>query len=373
MRLLRGCLTLLLASAVWLGQATPAAALLGWSATGSHTAVQAGQQTVATIRVSNDNLLSLLGVDDIGCVHVNVGATFEIQSVTSSNGSWIGSHAGGLAVIHADSGGDRLNVGQSVTFSITALAKSAGSFPWSVRVIRDQDCDGSYISGTETITVNVAPAPTPAPTPTPTPVPTPTPRSTPTPMPTPTPTPLLPLPTLPLPSLPPPSIPLPLPLPLPGSTAPTPSPGVVPPSAAPASDEPDAAPSSTPTPSGTERGSRPPSSGAVPDGSLPELGGAPPGPGGGTADDAPATGFGGVPVTVDGRLFPIDSTTGDVGVEIGGIGFLANPVWAVPAATIAGPGLLVLLWLFLQAVGAAAWMPSVRRLRRDEDARTRSA
>jgi len=60
-------------------------------------------------------------------------------------------------------------------------------------------------------------------------------------------------------------------------------------------------------------------------------------------------------------------------VEIGGIGFLANPVWAVPAATIAGPGLLVLLWLFLQTVGAAAWMPSVRRLRRDEDARTRSA
>jgi hypothetical protein len=79
-----------------------------------------------------------------------------------------------------------------------------------------------------------------------------------------------------------------------------------------------------------------------------------------------------VPVTLGGQLFPIDSGTGEVGVEIGGINVLGSAVWAVPAATIAGPGLLVLLWLLLQAVGAAAWMPSVRRLRKDEDARTRA-
>lgn len=360
-RVIRSCLTLLLASALWLGQATPAAALLGWSASGSHTAVQAGRTTVATIRVSNDNLLSLLGIDDIGCVHVDVGSAFQIQSVTPSSGSWIGSYAGGRAIVHADSGGDRLDVGQSVTFSITALAKNAGSFGWTVRVIRDQDCGGSYISGSDSVTVNVAPAPTPAPTPTPTPMPTPTPtptatpKPTPRPTPTPTPTPLLPLPTLPLPTLPLPSVPLPVPLP--GSSAPTPSPSATRPSATPIPEEGDATPSRTPAPSepASERPSSEPGPGAVPDGSVAGPGGTPPGSGGATAGD-------GAPVSLDGVFFPIDSTNA-VDVEIGGIDFLVNPVWAIPAATIAGPGLLVLLWLCLQAVGAAAWMPSVRRLR----------
>lgn len=44
-------------------------------------------------------------------------------------------------------------------------------------------------------------------------------------------------------------------------------------------------------------------------------------------------------------------------------------VWAVPAATIAGPGLLILLWMALQAGGALAWLPAVRRLRGDRSPR----
>ena len=40
-------------------------------------------------------------------------------------------------------------------------------------------------------------------------------------------------------------------------------------------------------------------------------------------------------------------------------------VWAVPAATIAVPGLLVLLWIALQAGGAMAWVPAARRFRSD--------
>ena len=75
---------------------------------------------------------------------------------------------------------------------------------------------------------------------------------------------------------------------------------------------------------------------------------------------------------LDGRLFPTDAATGEVGVEIAGLDLFGNAVWAVPAATIAGPGLLVLLWLFLQAIGAAAWMPSVRRLRDEQETRPAS-
>ncbi|HEX9739035.1 MAG TPA: hypothetical protein VGA91_07390 [Candidatus Limnocylindria bacterium] len=37
-------------------------------------------------------------------------------------------------------------------------------------------------------------------------------------------------------------------------------------------------------------------------------------------------------------------------------------VWFVPGAVVGVPGLLVLLWIALQAVGALAWIPAVRRM-----------
>jgi hypothetical protein len=94
---------------------------------------------------------------------------------------------------------------------------------------------------------------------------------------------------------------------------------------------------------------------------------------GGTPQGGAAPQGGGAPLTPDARIFPIDAASGEVGVEVGGIDLLGDPVWAVPAATIAGPGLLVLLWLLLQAIGAAAWMPSVRRLRGEEQSEAGSA
>jgi hypothetical protein len=42
---------------------------------------------------------------------------------------------------------------------------------------------------------------------------------------------------------------------------------------------------------------------------------------------------------------------------------LSDGVLAVPAALIAGPGLLVLIWIGLQSVGTLAWAPAVKRLR----------
>lgn len=338
MRVLRRGIAAVLVASVWLAQAAPAAALLGWSVSGSHTAVQSGQETVATLQVSNDNLLSALGVDDIGCVHVDLPSSFAIQSVSTTRSEWVAGHSGGRAVVRSTSGGARLNVGESVTFSITALAQTAGTFSWSVRVIRDHDCNGGYLTGTGTFTVTVGPSPTP----------------------TPTPTPLLPLPSLPLPSLPAPTpsssaVTSPSPTPRPSAPAPDESPS---PTASPSPDEPSA------TPRSRQEGGDPVDRGLnVPAGPAD-------GPTGG--DGLPAATERGVPVTPDGRLFPTDPATGEVGVDIGGVDLFGDAVWAVPAATIAGPGLLVLLWLALQAIGAAAWMPSVRRLRGEQEARLAS-
>jgi hypothetical protein len=42
-------------------------------------------------------------------------------------------------------------------------------------------------------------------------------------------------------------------------------------------------------------------------------------------------------------------------------------IWSVPAATLGVPGILLIVWVALQAVGALAWIPAVKRLRGDED------
>ena len=226
--------------------------------------------------------------------------------------------------------------------------------------------DGVTWSATTTISLSLQVA-----TPTPTPSPTPTPR------PTPTPTPIIPLP------LPPPSLPVPLPV-TPGLS---PSPTVVP--------GPIVAPGRTATPAPTDdgtddanpalgsagqpgTGSKSPLDGSAvdtPGGASVDGAGVPTRP-----DDGPPSGGvivpvvgGGATASMVGLTFPTNSDTGGVGVEIGGIDLLANPVWAIPAAAIAGPGLLVLLWLVLQAIGAAAWMPSVRRLRGEDEAAAGSA
>jgi hypothetical protein len=45
-------------------------------------------------------------------------------------------------------------------------------------------------------------------------------------------------------------------------------------------------------------------------------------------------------------------------------------MFAVPAAVLGGPGLLLILFVTLQAVGALGWIPAVRRLRGEDSART---
>jgi len=56
--------------------------------------------------------------------------------------------------------------------------------------------------------------------------------------------------------------------------------------------------------------------------------------------------------------------TAQLDVDPGSIDLLQGAVvWLVPAATIAGPGLLLLLLIALQSTGAVAWIPAIRRLR----------
>jgi hypothetical protein len=56
-------------------------------------------------------------------------------------------------------------------------------------------------------------------------------------------------------------------------------------------------------------------------------------------------------------------------VQVGGAGLTVLDgfdTWSVPAAVVGVPGLLVVLWVALQTVGALAWIPAVRRLRGED-------
>jgi hypothetical protein len=184
--------------------------------------------------------------------------------------------------------------------------------------------DGLAWSATTTITLTIqAPAPTP----------------------TPNPTPILPLPSLPpLSSLPPfPSQPTPGPDPSLGTsptTDPTPE----------ASDD---RPRSSPSPVFPSAAGEPGSPGSPGSGSAAQGGAAVDG-------DLVATG-----ASLQNSRLVYDRDRLDL--QTGPLGILAGfQVWAVPAASIGVSGLFVLLWVALQAGGALAWIPAVRRLRGKE-------
>jgi hypothetical protein len=58
----------------------------------------------------------------------------------------------------------------------------------------------------------------------------------------------------------------------------------------------------------------------------------------------------------------------EVGVELMGL-LDADFLWYVPAASVGVPGLLVILWVILQAFGALAWIPAVRRMGEEDSVR----
>lgn len=327
---------------------TPASAESAlWTMTASPLVATTGVGTTFAIRATNDDpLAALLSNNEIGCVRVDVPSNFTVAtaSVTGSSagGSWTANVTGNRVTVRALAGGDRLATLDWVRFTVTATAMSPNSLGWASRAFRQQDCSGSGAPlGIPPIVIVSGPAATPAPisTPQPTPVPTPSPTLAPTPRPTATP--ILPLPTTSLPPILPTGVtPAPSVSPRPsGSATPTPRPSLG-----------TGGPASTPGPGspGSTPGTGDPSQ-------APGIGGGGPTFGEGAFVEAGTLAL--APVTrVDGSPFGGDFAS----IEM----FGDSTLWLVPAATIAAPGLLLLIWAAVQAGGALLWAPAIRRLRR---------
>jgi hypothetical protein len=283
------------------GTATPASAVVQWSLVGAPLTATVFQSTTYTFTATN-----LLFVNEIGCVELQLPASYVIDGwgtpVATNGQTWdVSPYGSDWVLVHATGGGGRLELGESVTFTVMATATQVGPQAWGTHAHRRHDCTGAEIDPGIWPAV-VAPVLLPTPTPAP---PTPQPTAAPTPP---------PLPSLPLP---------PLPVATPRPT-PTPTP--------------------TPSPSPTPRPT-PDSAGVVP---VPPRGPAP-------------------PSGQLGQLAPLsESETGtlDIGTDV--LALLEGPlVWFVPGAAVGVPGLLVVLFLVLQAAGALAWIPAVRRMSGD--------
>lgn len=307
--------------------AVPASAwaLLIWTLVASPLTTTANQSATFTLTATNQDLL----LGELGCMEVDLPASFVIESVgtpkASNNGTWLSVQAGNSVIVWSLDGGGRLELFESVTFTITAHATAAGVFLWPNHAHRQQDCSNPGEIGVP-LTVTVLPALLPTPTPAPTATPAPAASATPSP------TPILPLPSISLPGLPslPPSLVPTLP-PIPGQTA-------------------------RPTPAPEPRES---AAGTVVSGP----GSADPGRGGSGSVGGPALTIARTPDSL--------GADADVGLEL--LGLLdADYVWFVPAASVALPGLLVILWVVLQAIGALAWIPAVRRMADEEGGRRRA-
>jgi hypothetical protein len=283
------------------------------------------------------------GGDAIGCLQVSLPNAYRLNSITiasvSNGGHWSVTKAGNIATARASGGGDRLRGDpddDSLVLRLDVTGMKLGGAHWTVKSWTD--CGQNQPASVQVpMTVVLVAGPTPTPTPTPTPVPTPTPTPKPTPKPTPVPTPR------------PTPLPTPAPTPAPGAT-PTPTP---PPAAS-------AAPSAGPVGSITASPSPSASAAASP-----------------LATSAPLPsdgGFGGGPIAIvpvgsrpPGQSVaepfapPVNAGTD---ISLSGIGLDALGMigpFVVPGFIVGASSLLLLLIVLLQAVGAAVWLPIVRR------------
>ncbi len=280
--------------------------------------VAVGDVTNYTFTFTNSDPTDTTG---IRCAEVLFPDEFYISNLgtpTASNGRpWTSSQLGQWVLVYSGGGGGRLRVGQSVTFTVTALATAQGTFTFDNHVHLTSGCDDANINGTPlpfTVLPNIIPTPTPTPAPTASPKPTPAPTATPA-------------------ATPPPS------------PRHTPDPGP--------HKTPDPA---TPTPVPTETPSLRPTATARP--SVPEPEPSP-------SSNPPAMQV--APLSDGG-----DGPTNDLGVGVDVLTLLDSPFdWVVPGAAVGVPGLLVVLFVGLQAAGALAWIPAVRRMGEGDDRRRR--
>jgi hypothetical protein len=334
-----------LAACVSAAAAAPAAAALLYTVVVTPLTANQYSATDFSVTASNLNLL-----DDLGCLQLDLPASFTIVSLSqpdaSSGEDWLISRSGQSVVVQSDDGGGRLELGESVTFTVRAKPLQAGVFDWEHHAHRDQDCDsGDLLGAPATVTVLAALLPTPLPTIGPTPTLAPLPSILPTPT-------LAPLPTV-----------LPTPSPTPRPTlAPSPSPTRAAPSAQPTPAPPaetDASPSGSPPPvraGAPAAGSSDPTPANPPDSDRTEAVPV-------ARDGGPGSG-GGLDLRRPREVRLVEPAALHEGLDVGPFSLLiAAGAWYIPAAVIGGPGLLVILFVALQLAGAAAWIPAVRRLR----------
>ena len=299
--------------------ATPALGLLVWTLVGGPLTATAGTATTFTLTATNLDVLS-----ELGCLEVDLPPSFTIvgaQAGIASNGDdWEAVVFDGKVAVHSLSGGGRLEVSQSVTFTITAVPTAAGTHSWPNHAHQREDCNEAEEAG---VALGVTVLPPPLSTPHLTPLPTPT---------------LAPV-TTPKPAV---------------QATPTPAPRSTPlatPAATPTADE-DAAPASSPSPSRTASPSALPT--ALPTNGA---GGQPP----------PTASPSGSPDPDRPRFVAVaqpDDSNGAALVSLGALGVIDGlGVWVIPGAVVGGPGLLVILWVAIQGGVAVAWTPAVRRLR----------
>jgi hypothetical protein len=340
--------------------ATPAAVMAArsWSLVAAPTVLVAGVPTTVTLDVTNTGGSG--GGDEMTCVRVTVPSSFTVSgaSIVSVRGqlngpavsAWQVVWAGSSMVVFKNPADNFPLVGSTppldrATFTITGIAAAPGTMSWSSEAFDKPGSSGGTNCGsgnfptlqTTFSVVGLTPPPTVAPTPPATPSPRPSPTLTPAPTPTPSP-------------LSVPGLPVPLP-----SSGPSSSPN-----ADPTGSSPSPAPrqSSTPRASGEQvsaRAEKPDADQGV-SGPL-SLGGVG-GPGAGTSP----------PVGIDAPRIASD----DPRLEIGSlaVALLAGAeIWSIPAATLGVPGVILIIWVGLQAAGALAWIPAVRRLRGQERGR----
>jgi len=315
------------------------AATSGWSIALSPTTITAA--TATPIKATFTNLGGPDGTRELGCVRISLPLTFTITnaSVVSKppSSAWSATVGLGMVRISSPSGGDRLppDGRTSVTTTITVLALTPGTYTWTANAYRQGDCTDGFnepMSLKVVVDLDVLPLPTALPTIVPTALPTILPTA---------------LPSL-LPTLPPTPRPTPTPTATPAAAAtPTPTPTATPASAG------------TPVPEATS-----PGAGGTPGGSSSGSGGsgAPPGSTASASTMPSPSADAGLVMPAgptgpsSGEAPPITLTSGfDTPM---GDGF----EWAVPGLVLSVPGLLiVLLAIGVQLLGAAAWLPIVRR------------
>lgn len=319
-----------LVAALWAAGLALAPAVLGAqtvSATADKSQVGLLVPTVVRLTITNIGPNNG-GGESIGCVQSTLPNAYGLNSVTiasvSNGGAWSVAMAGNTFTAHAAAGGDRL-LGDpnddDIVLRLNVTGQKVGGAAWVVKSWNKTDCSSKPASASVQMTVVVVALPTPTPKPTPKPTPTPRPTPVPTPRPTPQSTP-----------------------------TPTPDPAAT---AEPASPVPQSsAPSMAPSPSAS--------------GTASPLATTPPLPSGGPFGGGP---IGIVPVA---SLPPGRSVAEPFGpavaagteVSFSGVGLDALGMigpFLVPGFIVGASGFVILLIILLQAIGAAVWLPIVRR------------